>query len=164
MVVLLAFSLGPVSAQGKEPAKVFKPAIDQIWGKTPIPILLPTKLPAAISEKDVKLALGDVSSNGYGISLYYDEIGTNATFAASFAAFRESLRDVPNVRRVTLANGIVGKFRPVSCGGSCAPANLWWEQNGVTYQIQIKLRSDTDEKEQEKILVESANSSVTVRR
>ena len=61
LVVLFAFSLGPVSAQGKEPAKVFKPAIDQIWGKTPIPILLPTKLPAAISEKDVKLALGDVT-------------------------------------------------------------------------------------------------------
>ena len=155
--------LEPVFGQEKEAAKVFNPAIDEIRGKTPIPVLLPSRLPAAISGKDIKLAWGSVSADGYGISLYYDEIGTNATFAASFAAFRESLRDLPNVRRVTLANGIVGMFRPVSCGGSCAPANLWWKQNGVTYQIQIKLSSTTDEKEQEKILVQTANSNVTVR-
>jgi hypothetical protein len=55
-------------------------------------------------------------------------------------------------------------FRPVSCGGSCAPANLWWEQNGVMYQIQIRLRSDSREKDQERILVETANSTVTARR
>jgi len=40
---------------------------------------------------------------------------------------------------------------------------LWWEQNGVMYQIQIKLRSDSAEKEQEKILVKTANSSITAR-
>jgi len=55
-------------------------------------------------------------------------------------------------------------FRPVSCGGSCAPANIWWEQNGVMYQIQIKLRSDSTEKDQERILVETANATVTARR
>ena len=55
-------------------------------------------------------------------------------------------------------------FLPVSCGGSCAPANLWWEQNGVMYPIQIKLKSSTTEKEQERILVETANSTVTTQR
>jgi hypothetical protein len=52
-------------------------------------------------------------------------------------------------------------FMPVSCGGSRAPANLWWEQNGVMYQIQIKLKSSTTEKEQERILVETGNLTVT---
>ena len=55
-------------------------------------------------------------------------------------------------------------FRAVSCGGSCAPANLWWEQNGVMYQIQIKLGRGTTESDQEKILIETANSSVPARR
>jgi hypothetical protein len=73
-------------------------------------------------------------------------------------------RDLPNTRRVALSRGRKGMFTPVSCGGSCAPANLWWEQNGVMYQIQIKLRSSSTEKDQEKILVETANSIVTARR
>jgi len=50
-----------------------------------------------------------------------------------------------------------------SCGGSCAPANLWWEENGATYQIQLKLSSATDEREQERLLVETANSVVPLR-
>ena len=57
-----------------------------------------------------------------------------------------------------------GMFSPVSCGGSCAPANLWWQQNGLMYQIQIKLESRSAERDQEKILVETANSMVTARR
>lgn len=59
---------------------------------------------------------------------------------------------------------VLEMFRAVSCGGSCAPANLWWEQSGVMYQIQIKLRNGLTEKDQEKILVETANSTVPARR
>jgi len=157
------FSSDASFGQAKEPSKVFSAAIREIRGKTSIPILLPSRLPDAISEKDIKLADGNASAEGYGISLYYSEEGNNATFAARFLAFREVIRDLPNIRRVKLANGTVGMFRPVSCGGSCAPANLWWEQSGVMYQIQIRLSSTTNEKEQERVLVESANSVVTVR-
>jgi len=45
-----------------------------------------------------------------------------------------------------------------------APVNLWREKDGVMYQIQIKLRSTTNRKEQQKILIQTANSMVTVRR
>jgi len=41
--------------------------------------------------------------------------------------------------------------------------NLWWEQNGATYQIQLKLSSAKDEREQERLLVETANSVVPLR-
>jgi len=51
----------------------------------------------------------------------------------------------------------------MSFGGSCAPANLWWEQNGATYQIQLKRSSATDEREQVRLLVETANSVVPLR-
>lgn len=49
-------------------------------------------------------------------------------------------------RQVDLSRGRTGMFIPVSCGGSCAPENLGWEQNGVMYQIQIALKSSTTEK------------------
>jgi hypothetical protein len=123
-------------------------------------------LPSGISEKDIKLAAGELRADGYFISLYFSEVGTNAAFAAGFGGSTSIFdpQHLPNTRRVALSGGRAGMFRPVSCGGSCAPANSWWEQNGVIYQIQIKLRSDSTEKDQEKILIETVNSTVTARR
>jgi len=150
------------AGQANVPAQVFEPALAQVRGKTQIPILLPSKLPSVIRVQDIKLARGEVSSDGYGISLYYEELMSNAAFAASFGGTRKVFRDLPNTKPLVLASGIVGMFRPVSCGGSCAPANLWWEQGGVMYQIQIKIRSDMSEDEQSKILLGTANSTVTI--
>ena len=152
--------------QAKGPAQVFRPAFDEIQSQTRIPILLPSTLPSAIPERDIKLASGAVTKDGYFISLYFSEEGSNAAFAAGFGGSTRilGLRGLPNAHRVALSGGRIGMFRPVSCGGSCAPANLWWEQNGVMYQIQIRLGSGSEEKYQEKILVETANSMVTARR
>jgi len=158
------FALDTAVSQGNGPARVFKPAIDKLLGKTKVPILLPSKLPIIIRERDIKLAWGTVSESGYDIALYYTEIGSDASLAADFIGSTQVFRDLPNTRKVEFGKGIIGMFRPVSCGGSCAPANLWWEQNGVMYQIQIKLASTTNEKEQEKILLEAANSTVPVRK
>ena len=154
------------TGQAKGPAPVFKPALEQIRSQTRIPILLPSRLPSAISKRGIKLAAGEVRDDGYFISLYFSEVGSNAVYAAGFGGSTRifGLQDLPNTRRVALSAGRTGMFRPVSCGGSCAPANLWWEQNGVMYQIQIKLGSGSPEKGQEKILVETANSMVTARR
>jgi hypothetical protein len=152
--------------QAKGPTQVFRPALEQIQSQTRIPILLPSTLPSAIPERVIKLASGEVREDGYFISLYFSEEGSNAAFAAGFGGSTRilGLQDLPNTHRVALSGGRIGMFRPVSCGGSCAPANLWWEQNGVMYQIQIKLGSGSAEKDQEKILVETANSMVTARR
>ena len=161
-VFVTVFALSPSAGQGNEPAQVFRPALAQVRGKTRVAILLPSKIPTGIREGDIKLASGRVSENGYFISLYYTETGVDAAFVAGFGASTQVFRSLPNTRAVKFTNGIVGMFRPVSCGGSCAPANLWWEQNGVMYQIQIKLPSTTNEQEQERILVDTANSLVTV--
>jgi len=150
--------------QTKEPARVFTPALEQIQSKTRIPIVLPSTLPADIPESGIKLASGEVRKDGYFISLYYSADAI-ASYAAGFggSTFILQDRDVPNSARVTLSDGRTGIFRPVSCGGSCAPANLWWEQNGLMYQIQVKLSPKLPEKDQQKILVYTANSTVVVR-
>jgi hypothetical protein len=168
-VVLLLFThyrSDLAMGQAKGPTQVFRPALEQIQSQTRIPILLPSTLPSAIPERVIKLASGEVREDGYFISLYFSEEGSNAAFAAGFGGSTRilGLQDLPNTHRVALSGGRIGMFRPVSCGGSCAPANLWWEQNGVMYQIQIKLGSGSAEKDQEKILVETANSMVTARR
>ncbi len=161
LLFFIGFPLSSVMAQVKGPAPIFRPALEQIQSQVRIPILLPSKLPSVIPERNIKVASGEVTEDGYFISLYFSA-PANATYAAGFGGSTHILRDLG--RPVTLSGGRTGMFRPVSCGGSCAPANLWWVQSGVMYQIQIKLRSDSAEKDQERILVETANSTVTARR
>ena len=116
-------------------------------------------------ERNIKLAWGEVREGGYFISLYFSQDGGDAAFAAGFGGSTRLFgpQYLPNTRRVALTGGRTGIFRAVSCGGSCAPANLWWEENGVMYQIQIKLGSRSTAEDQEKILVETANSAVIAR-
>jgi hypothetical protein len=78
--------------QAKGPAPVFRPALEQIQSQTRIPILLPSKLPSAIPERDIKVASGEVRGDGYFISLYFSEDGGDAAFAARRWWFHAYLR------------------------------------------------------------------------
>jgi hypothetical protein len=64
---------------------------------------------------------------------------------------------------VQLENGALGRFHPVSCGGSCAPASLWWQQDGAEYTIQVRLPLGTAVPLQKKVLLQVANAMVRVR-
>jgi hypothetical protein len=103
------------------------------------------------------------SVDEYAISLnYHLDIG-NAGLAALFTAQAKpnyEPQELPNVRKIGLSQGILGYFRPVSCGGSCAPANLWWKEDRVLYQIQLKLSSTVPEKDQQSVLAAAANSAI----
>lgn len=161
-VFVLACGLNALAGQTTEPVLVFQPALDQIHDQVKIPVLLPYKLPAEIHESNIKSAQGLITDTGYIISLYYEKGCGNACFAAAFEGSSKMFRNLPNTHSVKLASGLTGMFRPVSCGGSCAPANLWLEQAGVVYQIQIKLSGAISYGEQKRILVETANSMVAV--
>jgi|SRR5271166_3782323 len=141
---------------------IFVSVLAGVKAKTRVPVLLPTELPRPFS--DAKHASVDkATADEYAVSLYYElDIG-DAGFAASFQAIDNphySPRELGNVREVKLAGDITGFFRPVSCGGSCAPANLWWEQGAVLYQIQLKLPSTVREKNQEGIITAVASSAI----
>lgn len=125
-------------------------------------MLLPTELPTPFNGAEHAIVT-KVTADEYRIDLYYELGIGNAGFAATFAAQNNShysLRELPNVREMKLAAGITGFFRPVSCGGSCAGANLWWEQGAVQYSIQLTLPSSLREKKQRWIITAVANSAI----
>jgi hypothetical protein len=153
LVVIVFLCLLPLTGRGEQrvpsdhgqvarakPAQVFAPALAQLHGKTQIPILLPSRLPWLDDPTAIRFAWGEIRDHGYFISLYYDKETSNATYFAGFGASTKIDPD-PGERGIRLANGSTAHFSPVSCGGSCAPANLWWVQNGVEYHIQIKFSS-----------------------
>jgi hypothetical protein len=162
LVILSPLLLAQTPKNQIRPNRVFDRVVKEILRKTTVPILLPSNVP--FSADDIKFAWGDASESSWSIALHYDEVGTDSSYAAGFGGTTHFSSFSSHDRRVLLSNGITAIFWPVRCGKSfCAPASLWWVQNGVEYNIQIKLGSDMRVPEQEKILVEVANSMVPVR-
>lgn len=149
-------------AKSKSLPKVFASVLGEVKTKSHVPILLPSELPDSVGRAE-NAVIGNAASNTYAILLYYRLGIGDAGFAASFSADAKPKfdpRELPNVDGVELAHGIHGFFRAVSCGGSCAPANLWWKDGGTVYQIQMKLDSSLSAESQEKTIVAVANSAI----
>lgn len=142
--------------------EILASALREVKAESRAPVLLPSELPEPAAEAK-HAVVEKAAANEYAICLYYELGIGNAGFAACFAAQTNPKyrpQDAANVRQVELSRGIRGFFRPVSCGGSCAPANLWWEEGGVLYQIQLKLSSSLSENDQQNAIVATANSSI----
>ena len=142
--------------------EAFISVLHEVKDKSQVPVLLPSELPENIGRaKHARVVKATV--NEYAISLLYRLDTGDAGFAASFsgeARANYSPQELPNVSEVKLAHGIRGFFRSISCGGSCAPANLWWEDGGILYQIQLRLSSRASEQDQEKAITAVANSAI----
>jgi hypothetical protein len=161
-VAILIFSIGESRAESPQSNSLpaaFTAVLSQIKAVSQIPILLPSEVPLGANHVQLEKA----TLREYAISLYYELGVGDAGFAASFSgqdmpAYNPA--EVPNMRTVELARGTRGYFRAISCGGSCAPANIWWEAGGVLYQIQLRLSSSTNGQSQEAAMVAVANSAI----
>lgn len=136
--------------------------LSEVKSKSRVRLLLPSELPQGIAE--AKYGIVDrASEDEYAISLYYELGMGDAGFAASFGANihpNYGPKDIPNVREVKLSRGMIGYFRPVSCGGSCAPANIWWKDDQILYHVQLKLSPEVPEGDQQRMIIAVANSAI----
>jgi hypothetical protein len=106
-----------------------------------VPVYLPSHLPPEIARYGVKLASAQRTHDGYTVSLYYTDEPSDASFAGMISGSNTTFQHLPNTKLVRLDSGVKASFRQVSCGGSCAPANLWWHVSGHDYSVQLKLPS-----------------------
>lgn len=153
-------SLRSDNANGSSPAKVFLPILQDAKMQTQLTVLLPSELPSSYDGLAAELT---AEANKYDIGLF-SKLGVgDSGYVAGFLAEKEekfTAADIGNTKQVKLAKNTAGFFRPVSCGGSCAPINLWWEQAGVLYTVQARMPPDTPEDEQERFIVPIANSAI----
>jgi hypothetical protein len=134
--------------------ELFDAELDRIDPKTDVPILLPQSMPDEFDEYHATgfgrerrwgLQLGAVAGCG----------GANACFIASFTG-RKGGKPFGD-RRVKLARGRVGRFQPLSCGGSCSPPSIEWKERGATYSIQAKVATQATEL---RVFKRMANSAI----
>jgi hypothetical protein len=155
-----------VAASPTRPAESLPVALTSllpgIQAKSHIPVILPSDLPQPISGAK-HAVIEKASDKEYAIILFYKLGIGDADFAASFGAQGDpdyDPQDLGNIRKVELTHGLLGYFRPVSCGGSCAPANIWWKDGRVLYQIQLGFPSTLRESDQKKAIIAAADSAI----
>ena len=121
---------------------------------TEVPVLLPSRLSSEFT-KLYSAGRGRAGSYEFELSPRRNCGGATACFLAGFYAVRGKR---PTARRkVALAGGITGYFRPLSCGASCAAPSIEWSHGGVLYTIQAKLGTRRTERA---ILTRLANSAI----
>ena len=137
--------------------RVLRDDLRRVAPRTEIPIRLPARLNLDFRRR----AFGD---GGRTTTTYEFTIATsagcgNATacFLASFTGDRRG--SLAFRRRVRLARGIVGRYKPLTCGASCSPPTIEWKQRGFLYRIQAKLAVSGRTK-QRRGMVRAANSAI----
>jgi hypothetical protein len=128
-----AFAASPVNVPSK-----LSSVLPKTRSKSGIAVRLPSALDAGVRPSRVHGAIEEVSSGQYHLSLGAVRGCHEATacFVAAFFGRRGAGLDIK--RKVSLARGITGRFRPISCGASCSAAEIQWKQGSVAYAIQFK--------------------------
>ena len=132
-------------------------SLTHVDAKTPLAILLPSRLALDYSGKTY--ASGSGATNSYFLSLSGAPNcgGANACFLLATNAVRGGK---PSFRRtVALRGGRTGYFKPLTCGGSCSPPEIQWKSRGVLYSIQAKIPDSSNAAAQRR-LVAAANSAL----
>ena len=159
ILALLALAALPVAADAAiyDIDRVLRDDLRRVAPRTDVPI----RLPASMNLDYSRAAFGDGgrTARGYDFTIATIADCGNATacFLANFTgeqggtfAFR---------RRVRLAGGRIGRYKPLTCGASCSPPTIEWKQAGYLYRVQAKL-AVAGRARQRRAMVRAANSAI----
>jgi hypothetical protein len=154
MFAPLLATLALAGAHDADLNALFADALPRVTAKTQIPVLMPDTMPTDAkrlyaehwqSRRTYTLSLADVPDCGEA----------TACFEAEFSGIKGGTPF--GFKRVTLARGRHGRFKPLTCGGSCSPPSISWKERGATYTIQANVGNKKTER---RILVEMANEAI----
>jgi hypothetical protein len=112
------------------------PVVAKIKRQTQVPVLLPARIDLDFGGK--LFVTGGGTRAGWDLELAgATPCGANACSLATFTAERGA--PLGPGRRVRIRPGVVGRYLPLSCGGSCSPPSLAFRRGGVRYAIQAKV-------------------------
>ena len=128
--------------------EVFKVASQKLNKVKDVVVLLPSKLPKHLIKYPVTSTEVSNTASSYYVTMYWGEAESGRWFAGMISGKKSSALYSHNTTPVKITDELVGYFRPVQCGGSCGPANLWFLYQDAAYSIQLKLPSSMSESEQ----------------
>lgn len=175
-LALASVVFGAASGNPKVKA-LFEMAARNIVARTSISIYVPVSLQSLDVSAADGCTFAESDGDSYDIAIYgrlreYAQTEplpcerNDAGMLAELHGERKPIPDFASTRaqRLKLRNGEPGWFIPASCGGSCAPATLYWQMPHASYWLQMELNSELPISEQRKELLDTVNSLETIRR
>jgi hypothetical protein len=155
LLALLAFAPAAPARSYDVPGSL-GPALQRIAARTDIAVRIPARLSLDFGGR--VFASGSASRHRWTLGLDgARDCGADVCFLARMTGEhggRPSFR-----RRVRLARGITGRYKPLTCGASCSPPVIQWVQRGVLYAIQAKVGA-AGAGPQRAAMVRAANSAI----
>ena len=153
---------GIVAAQAAPTAStsaLFRGVLPRVARRTRVPILIPARVPAYVPASRLT-GSGTGRARSYTLSLASAPNcgGATACFVGSFSG-RRGGRPAYR-RRVLLAGGRRGYYKPLTCGASCSPPAVQWMRGGVLYEISYAGASRSTERE---VITGLANAAIRSR-
>ena len=139
MTAIVAVAVPAFAASRISVPKEFRSVLPRVKSRSDIPVRLPQRITSPRTADETFGSVEGLRDGRYHLSLGVGR-GCNESPACFVAAFygRRGKAPNPDFRRVELAQGIIGRYRPLKCGASCAAAIIQWRQTGVAYEIQYK--------------------------
>lgn len=127
------------SQQSAPPASALTPVLAELKQQTPIPILLPTRLPPLLGPGVYASAEGTATAYTIRLESEPDCHQADVCFVGELKAQKGGALTYPEA--VQIDKVIQGRFQPPSCSGTCSLPAIEWKLNGVLYSAQLSLRA-----------------------
>jgi len=146
----------PAAAKSYDVPAALGADLSRVSARSPLAVLVPQRI--ALDYGGRLYSSGSGGARRWSLSLAgAPNCAANVCMLAFFSAERGG---TPAFRRqVRLRGGVTGYFKPLSCGGSCAPPEIQFVRAGVLYTIQAKV-PDSSDAGQRRRLVRAANSAL----
>jgi len=157
--------------------RLFANAAKDVVKRSSIAIYVPVSLQSLDTAAIDGCVFSKAERDKYAISIYgrvtqYGQTeplpceANDAAFLAEIHGDSTPMSDLSkkrNAQKVALQSGTSGWFIPVTCGGSCAPATLYWQTPKASYFFQLKLESKVPVAEQRSQLLKIVDSLQLIR-
>jgi hypothetical protein len=148
----------PTASSSSLPAREFRSELAKVRRQTRVPILLPDALPDTVDRPLYVTAGGVADSYGFSLAAIPRCGGANACRIGDFSGSKGGTV-AEELEAVQLANGIIGRYKPLTCGASCSAPSIEWQDYPFFYSIQLKLNTSDEEKDKA-ALIALANSAI----
>ncbi|MDO8184580.1 hypothetical protein Q5424_13285 [Conexibacter sp. JD483] len=138
-------------------ARGLRRQIAAIERHTTVPVLLPDEVLIDVPNGHGIEQKWSANRPGWQISLGIGPRcgGANACFVGQFTGTRGGRLAFRS--RVRLHGGVIGRYKPSTCGASCSPPEIQWKLRDVLYDVQFRAAGSGTDKQK---LVAIANSAL----
>ncbi len=123
----------------------FSKATEDLRRNTSLPVPYPTDLLANFKldpETPLVYITISTSTDSYYIKFTFSPACGSDACSAGYLSAKKGSKALPKFvdgKTIELTTGVMSSYKDRSCGGSCSPPTIFWNQNNIHYEMQMNM-------------------------